>query len=183
MKTKDISLSETALSQLLQTIGCMNLPLLSISAGGARDYLNACREWEALGWGEPDFDGSFHPSILLARLVYTLRKTQGALRYDDEAGSVELFLRGPVDLIRLRKSADACEWKLAFCPLDSARRAFCDRLISAKNGVLSVQPTGETAARICLADTEAGSEDRMRAINDQLLCFYSKHASTGGSES
>lgn len=178
MKTKEVSLSETGLFQILQTIGRMDLPLLEGRPGGAREYLAACREWEALGWGAPDFDGGFLPSRLFARLVYTLKETQCALRYDEENGHVHLFLRGRIDLLSLRK-VEAQQWRISFQPFGKTRKALCARLLSAQGGTFSVQTAGQEVTTSDLADTLPDSEARLRAVNEQLVRFYPKFAAEG----
>jgi len=178
VKTKEVSLSETGLFQILQTIGRMKLPLMETRPGGAREYLAACREWEALGWGEPDFDGGFLPSRLFARLVYTLKETQYALRYDDGNGHTHLFLRGTVDLLSLRR-AETHEWLISFQPFGKTRRELGAQVLSACGGTLSVQMADQEAEIIDLADTSPDSEARLRAVNEQLVRFYPQFAAKG----
>lgn len=166
--------------QILQTIGCMDMPLLAAKAGGAREYLAACREWEELGWGEPDFDGGFHPSGQFARIVYSLKETRSAIRYDGAEGECIIYLRSLVDLICLKKLAvETDRWRFCFCPLKCVRREFSRMLVAAQGGALRVQEVGGQAMEVNLADTSAGSDARMRAINDQLVRFYEKYGAKG----
>lgn len=180
MNTKEICLSEAGMFQILQTIGCMDMPLLAAKAGGAREYLAACREWEELGWGEPDFDGGFHPSGQFARIVYSLKETRSAIRYDGAEGECIIYLRSLVDLICLKKLAvETDRWRFCFCPLKCVRREFSRMLVAAQGGALRVQEVGGQAMEVNLADTSAGSDARMRAINDQLVRFYEKYGAKG----
>ncbi len=180
MRTKEIEMSNTGLSQILQTIGRLDVALLDVEPGGAKEYLRACEEWERLGLGEPDFDGSFRPERLFGRLVYSLKESACALRYQSGGGDALVFLRGVVDLIRLRKPANRQTWLLSFQPMNELREVFLEEIAPAREGVVWVQPRGGEASELNLADTQPGSPERLQALNAQLAQFYPRYSTKGG---
>jgi len=179
VKTREIEISGVGLSQILQTIGRLDMPLMGAERGGAKAYLRAVREWERLGFGEPDFDGGFRPEPLFARLVYSLRGSGSALRYQS-GGDTLIFLRGVVDLIRLRGDAGQTAWRMSFQPMGALRDMCLTELVSAREGMLWVQSDGEAAGETNLADTEPGSPERIAALGERLAQFYPKHPTEGG---
>ena len=128
MRTQAVDLSHRALSQMLQSLNLPERLLLPEEPGTAADFLRAREEWEKAGLAEPDFDGTLHPRPRFARMLYVLTHVRGMLRLrrvpgqgempgpPDAAGDMEIFVRGPVDLLWLARQEDG-SWKMALRPL------------------------------------------------------------------
>ncbi len=136
MRTTEVTMSDPALSQLAGMLKLTGKWFLPEQAGGPDEFIRARKEWEERGLACLDFDGSLHPSPRFARMLYNLAHTDRALMYENGEEKT-LFLKGPVDILMLKRKEGEAEWKLALRPfhevsrwvLELADRSFSGRLL------------------------------------------------------
>lgn len=136
MRTTEITMSDPALSQLAGMMKLRGKWFLPEQAGGPDEFIRARKEWEERGLARLDFDGSLHPSPRFARMLYNLTHTDRALLYENGEEKT-LFLKGPVDILMLKRREGEREWKLALRPfhevsrwiLELADRSFSGRIL------------------------------------------------------
>ena len=170
MQTPSIRLSELALGQLLATVSDTGLPLLPEAAYSAKAFLLARDEWEALGLVELDFDGALHPQPRFARMLHNLIKWRSVLIVAG-GGEETIFVRGPVDLLQLRRDGEAF-WRIALRPLTEARWLVL-RLLEApgkEEWTLTVQAAGDEEPRTAAASPSAA--DAAQQAQAVLQHFY-----------
>lgn len=171
MQTPSIRLSELALGQLLATVSDAGLPLLPEAAYSAKAFLLARDEWEKLGLVELDFDGALHPQPRFARMLHNLIKWRSVLLVDED-GKETAFVRGPVDLLQLRRDGENL-WRVALRPLTEARR-LVDRLVQSPGGedwTLTAQAAGEDCPQTAKRSSGGDAARQAQAV---LRYFYRK---------
>lgn len=171
MWTSEYTLSETALFEVFRMIGRCDVPLLEVCPGSAKAYLAACAQWERLGWGEPDFDGSFRPTPIFARIAYGMKGVKSAMRLSRAQGGVCLYLRSDVDVIRLRREGDDT-WALSLRPLAEGVRVLGGEAADERDGELLVQDENGEQHSLSLSQTQPGRGERKAALCRQLTWFY-----------
>lgn len=169
MWTNEYTLSETALSEAFRMIGRYDVPLLEIHPGSAKAYLSACAEWERLQWGEPDFDGSFRPTPVFARIAYSLKAVKSAMRLTRAQGGACLYLRSLVDIVCLRR--EGAMWALSLRPFAEGVRVLGEAEDEG-DGELLVQDEDGACHALSLSQTAPGSGERKAALCEQLTRFY-----------
>lgn len=170
MWTSEYTLSETTLFEVFRLVGRTDVPLLEVCPGSAKAYLAACAQWERLQWGEPDFDGSFRPTPIFARIAYGMKEVKSAMRLERTQGGVCLYLRSDVDVIRLRREGDM--WALSLRPLAEGVRLLSGEAADERDGELLVQDENGAQHSLSLSQTQPGSAERKTALCGQLAWFY-----------
>lgn len=175
MKTASVRLSEPAFCQLLAMMPAAGRLLLPEAAYSAKEFIRARQEWEEAGLAELDFDGVLHASPRFARMLWNLEKSRGVLRLRDTAGEI-MFVRGPVDLLQIRRKAGEDGRRLAMRPLSEAAWAIKRRLREHAEWELMTQIPGEESPLLSKISPEEGQGGREEAIRAHLEKFYGKEA-------
>ena len=174
MRTYPITLSHSAVTQLVHTLQLSGRWLLPCEVPpSAQDFLRARSEWEQAGLAELDFDGSLHPQPVFARMLYNLTHAGGAMRLCDADERTLLYIRGPVDLLRLQQTGGA--WTLALRPSSEVYHWAKEYLLTATCGHLSTEGIRDGAP--CTLQAELSQElvsgdSRIPLLNEHLLLFY-----------
>lgn len=170
MRTQAIVLSDRGLCQAVRTLRLPERLLLPDSAGTAADFLQARQEWEAAGLAELDFDGTLHPQPRFARMLYNLTHVRSMLRLRRE-GETVLYVRGPVDLLRLCRKTEA-EWQLALRPLAEALGCLRQEWAAGGKWEIATQSPGEEAPLCETLDPDAPEEERRAVVCRHLSRFF-----------
>jgi len=162
-----------ALLFLLKSVPCEDailLPRHSVTEeNAAGEYIQARELWTREGWAELDFDGSLQPGRPLARLLYNLKHRYAVFRWERD-GVRECYVKGPVDLLRIREEDGRAKLDLTsnWFLLETLREELNQR----PRGMLTVRRTADGADCRVELDGLAPGEEALTAAVEGLKLFY-----------